>query len=170
MKKQIRALLEIAIIYLAVSIVLDYILAGFQILLWPALGVAFILFAIMIFGVLWEQRDRMNVANEVGSSGDENDLARLERLGSAAVDQGETRDGEAISERIRSIAYAAAAYRLNESEVRLKTMVEREPNVLRSKIGDERIFHALTTRGSLTRKGDWRSLNEYLRSIEDWAK
>ena len=52
MKKQVRALLEIAIIYVAVSIVLDSVLGGFQILLLPALACAFVLFATMIFGVL----------------------------------------------------------------------------------------------------------------------
>jgi len=170
MKKQVRALLEIAIIYVAVSIVLDSVLGGFQILLLPALACAFVLFATMIFGVLWEQRVPTPARNTHGSPTDESDLIRLGRLCNAAIGQGEAKAGEAISERIRSIAFAAAAYHLNEPEATLRTMAEQEPALLHPKIGDENIFRALTTSGSITRKGNWQGLDECLRRIEDWAK
>ena len=170
MKKQIRALLEIGIIYAAVSIVLDYLLAGFQILLWPALAVAFILFAVMMFAVVWEQRAPSTASSVEPSPSNESDLILLEHLCSAAIDQGDAKAGETVSERIRSIAYAAAALRLNEPETTLRNMAEREPNLLRLRVGDEEFFQALTMNGAITRKGDWQSLDEYLRRVEEWAK
>jgi len=170
MNKQVRALLEITIAYIAVSMVLDSVLGGFQILLLPALALTFLLFATMILGVLWEQRAPTVARKTEYSPTDESDLVRLEFLCNAALVQGEARAGEDISERVRSIAYAAAAYHLNEPEAALRTMAEREPDLLRPKIGDENVFRALTTSGSIIKKGDWQGLDECLRRIEDWAK
>jgi len=165
MKKQIWALLKIAIIYVAVSIVLDAVLGGYLILLLLALACTFILFAAMILGVLWEQRAPKSTGNPERSHNGTG-LSRLEHLCIAALDRGEAKAGETVSDRIRTIAFGAAAYHLNEPEAKLRAAAEQEPNLLRHKIEDEHVFQALTS-DSLVRKGDWRSLDECLRRIED---
>jgi hypothetical protein len=170
MKKQVRALVEIGIIYLAVSIVLDYFLRGYQTLLWPALGFVFVIFGTMIFSELWEQTSRAAKIDRRRVNAGEDELMRLEHLCKAAIDQGDVAAGELLSQRLRSLAFAAAAYHLNESEAMLRTMAEQEPSLLQTRVGDQQIFHALVTNGPLTRKGDSLSLQDYLSKIEDWTK
>ena len=169
MRKQVRALLEIGIIYLTVSIMLDFFLGGYPALLLPTLGLAFAVFGIMIFSKLWEQTSRTAEIRRQGVGTPEDELIRLEYLCQLAIDQGEVAAGDVLSRRLRSLAFAVAAYRLNESETVLRNMAEQEPSLLDRKVGDQQIFDALTTNGSIIRKGDLRSIQDFLSRIEGWT-
>jgi len=169
MKRLIRALVQLGILYLAVSIVLDYFLSSYQLVLWPALAVAFAIFSILAFNALWidvfpsgESVRRPVIRNE-------DDLARLQHLCSVVIEQGEPAVGGVISERVRSLAFTAAAYHLNSSEDLLRSMAERQPSLLNQKIGDELLFQALITKGTLFTKHDSRTIIESLMKIEDWT-
>lgn len=170
MKKQARALVEIGIIYLAISIVLDFLLRGYPNLLWSALGLAFVLFGIMIFAELWELTSRTAEIRRQRISPSNDELKRLEQLCESAIDQGDVAAGNLLSKRLKSLAFAAAAFHLNESEATLRTMAMQQPSSLHSRVGDEEIFRALVTTGPVTGRGDWLSLQEYLSKIEEWTK
>jgi hypothetical protein len=169
MKKQFRALIEIGIIYLAISMILDFFLGSYQFMLWPVLGLVFAVFGIMIFNRLWEQTSRTAEIRRQRVGTGEDELMRLEHLCKVAIDEGDVGAGELLSKRLRSLAFAAVACRLNESETMLKTMAEQEPSLLETKIGDQPIFHALVSNGSIIRKGDSRTLQDYLSRIEGWT-
>ena len=170
MKKQARALVEIGIIYLAISIVLDFFLRGYPNLLWPALGLVFVLFGIMIFGELWELTSRTAEIRRQRISAPDDELKRLEHLCESAIDQGDVAAVNLLSKRLKSLAFAATAFHLNESEATLRIMAEQEPSSLHSRVGDQEIFRALVTTGPVIRRGDSSSLQEYLRKIEEWTK
>jgi hypothetical protein len=168
MKKQVKALIELGSIYLACSIVLDYFLSGYPALLWPALAVAFFIFGGMIFSVLWQNTPQAPRGTDL-SFNHEDDLTQFEYLCDLAINQGDRNAGEAVSERIRSLAFAAAAYHLSVPETMLRTMIEQEPRSLDTKIGDQPILFALTTRGSLIRRGEPQTLQNCMKTIEDWT-
>lgn len=169
MRKQVTALAEIGIIYLAVSIVLDFFLRAYQVLLWPVLGFVFVVFGIMILSALWDRTSRTVEITKQQVSTAEDELMQLEYLCRVAIDGDDVAARELLSQRLRSLAFAAAAYHLNESEAMLRTMAEENPSLLHRKVGDQQIFHALVTDGFVFRKGDSRSLQDYLSKIEGWT-
>lgn len=169
MRKQTKALVKIGVVYLAASIVLDYFLGAYQVLLWPALAFEFILFGIMILTTLGEQ-----VAPRTGKAGPSNRqpedrLARLKHLCKAAIDEGDQAAADILSERVRSLAFAAAANNLNTSEVTLRDVKQEGPNMLQRKINDDELFTALTAKGSMVRRGDVSVLEKLLEKVEEWA-
>jgi len=168
MKKQIKALIELGSVYLALSIVLDYFLSGYPILLWPALAVAFFVFAGMIFSVLWQHNPRTpSGTDQSANHGD--DLTQFEYLCDLAINQGDRNAGEILTERVRSLAFAAAAYHLNIPETALRIMIEQDPRSLDTKIRDRPILLALTTRGSLIREGESQTLQNCVKTIGEWT-
>jgi hypothetical protein len=169
MRKQTRALAEIGVAYLTVSIVLDYLLGAYQILLWPALAFGFILFGIMIFATLWEHPSPAIGKRELHTPETDDKLIRLQHLCKLAIDDADNAAERLLSERVRSIAFAAAAYNLNTSETRLRFMAIDEPNLLQTKIVDRQFFSALTTEDAMIQKGDSRWLEKLLDIIEGWT-
>jgi hypothetical protein len=169
MKKQIRALVQIGVIYLVVSIVLDFFLAGYPILTWTALGFVFILFAVMIFDVLWELTPRPTATRVRRIASSEDELTGLEKLCHNAIDQGDPAAGQLLSERIRSLAFSAAAHHVNTSEALLRTMAEQDRDALHSRIGDQLMVEVLIASGSIVTKGNPQNLEDYLAKVEDWT-
>jgi len=170
MKKQILALAEIGIVYLAASIILDAALGSYKILLWPALAIAFVLFATMITQALWEPKDQ-NAENGRSARpiGPEDDLTRLEHLCRNALDRGDPTAEEILSERISALALAAAAQRLNQPESTLREMANQNPKLLHQQLRDEQLFNLVTTR-PLVRKGATAAVDEYVTRIEECTK
>jgi len=172
MRKQIRALIEIGAIYLTVSIVLDFLLGGYPVLSWSALGIAFLIFAILILDVLLELTPRSASDRPSRAIAPEDELMRLEYLSAKAIDDGDPDAGLLLSDRLRSIGFAVAAYRFNSSEAALRTMVEQDPNSFRDKLGDEEMSEILATSPvtNLVTRRNTRSLEYCLAKIEDWSK
>lgn len=169
MRKRIRALIEIGVIYLAVSIALDFFLGSYRVLLWPALAFAFTIFGAMILSTLWE-RTYPSASSETPRSADSNDdLSRLEYLCKMALEQADSNAQEVLSKRIRSLAFEAAAHHLSMPEGLLRDMAENKPSLLHLKIDDEAILSALTTTSSVLKKDPPHGLKECLTRIEDWA-
>jgi hypothetical protein len=171
MKKQIKTLIQIGVVYLAVSILLDSFLAGYPILTWAGLGVAFIFFAIMIFGVLLELRPHPAASKSVRHfQKNEDDLMRLDKLCQRAIDQGDATSTELLSKRIRSLAFAAAAYRFNITEPVLRNMAELDPTSLEQQIHDQSMFEMLTATSPVVNRRNTGDLRNYLTTIEDWSR
>jgi len=168
MKKQTMTLVEIGIVYLAVSIVLDYFLGNYEILLLLALSFEFILFGIIIFSSLWEHLPQ-KVGREESIARTENDLTRLEHSCEAAFSQGDHTAENQISERVRSLAFAAAANRLNIPEATLRSIAREEPKLLQSKIKDPQLLQALISKDSMIQKGNTQVLEDVLDKIEEWT-
>jgi hypothetical protein len=169
MKKQVTVLAEIGVIYLAVSILLDFFLHGYQALLWPVLGLAFAVFGSMIVSTLWEQTSRTAEVRKQRVSAGEDELMRLEHICKAAIDEGDVAAGLLLSQRLRALGFASAAYHLNESETMIRTMAEQEPSLLQRRVRDQQVLHALVTNSSIIRKGDSLTVQDYLSRIESWT-
>lgn len=169
MRKQIKTLIQIGVVYLAVSIVLDFFLADYPILTWASLGFAFILFGIMIFNVLLELNSRPAPSKGIRQfKRGEDDLMRLDKLCQRAIDHGDATSTQLLSERIRSLAFAAASYHFNITEPLLRNMAQQDPVSLERQINDQRIFEALTATSSSVSRRNTRDIDNYLTSIEAW--
>ena len=169
MKKQNRTLIQLGVVYLAVSIVLDYFLAGYPILTWAGVGFAFVFFGILIFNVLLELKARPAPVKGVRHyEKGEDDLARLEKVCQRTIDQGDPTSTELLSERVRSLAFAAASYHFNIAEPFLRDMAKDDPSSLELQINDQRIFEALTAKSSGVWKRSARDIVGCLASIEAW--
>jgi hypothetical protein len=167
MKKQTKGLIEIGVLYLGVSIVLDYFLGAYQILLWLALAFEFIIFGLMMMSTLLESLAPTTRKREVDNLPSEDEFTRLGRLCKFAIDQGDQTAGKTLSEKIRSLAFAAAANDLNTSEAALREATEQ--GMLQMKVGDPELFTALTTTGNMVARGDTKILEGLLGKVEEWT-
>ena len=171
MKKQIKTLIQIGVVYLAVSILLDSFLTGYPILTWAGLGFAFIFFGIMIFAVLLELVPRPAASKSLRQfKKSEDDLMRLDKLCQRALDQGDPTSIELLSKRVRSLAFAAAANRFNITEPVLRNMAELDPASLEQQIHDQSMFEMLTATSSVMNRRNTGDLRNYLTTIEDWSR
>lgn len=168
MKKQTRDLVEIGVLYITVSIVLDYFLGSFQILLFPALAIEFLIFGVMIMNTLSERVAPTTRKREQNIHKADDAFTRLEQLCKMAMDQGDQAAGRLLSERVRSLAFAAAANHFNVSETSLRTSAQAQPTSFLSKIGDQQLFDAMTDAIGVVRQGDTQSLGQLLGKIEEW--
>jgi hypothetical protein len=169
MKKQTKALAEIGVMYVVASILLDYLLGGYQILLWPALAFECALFGIMILNVFWERLPPPTEKHGRNTSENEDELTRLKRLCEAAITRRDRAAEKVLTERIRSLAFAAAANSLSTTETALRNIAEERRDLLEAKITDPQLFDALTNKGSLVRSDDPRTLVRLLEKIEGWT-
>lgn len=170
MKKDMMALVKVGIVYVAVSMVLDFFFGSYQILLWPALAFEFIIFGVLIFSSLpgsMSPRTTRQLGSTRSTPEIENDLTLLEHLCKAAIDQADPNAEDRISARVRALAFAVAANNLNTSEAVLRAMVRERPDLLQSKIKDPQLLRALTTSDSVFQKGDTH-LGQLLEKIEEW--
>jgi hypothetical protein len=170
MKKQIRTLVQIAVVYLAISIILDFFLAGYPILTWLGIGFAFLLFGIVIFDVLLELTVRPLPKKSVPRfKRNEDDLMRLDELCKKAIDRNDPAASQLLSERIRSLAFGVAAYHCNTTEPLLREMFLEDPASLQGQVHDQYIVEALTATDYGVTRGDTRKLDDCLTKIEDWS-
>ena len=171
MKKHIKTLVQIGVVYLAVSILIDSFLAGYPILTWAGLGLAFILFAIMIFSVLLELTPRPAVKTSIPQlKKNEDDLMRLDKLCQRAIDHGDARSTQLLFERVRSLAFAAAAYYLNIAESQLRNLAEQNPTSLEQRMHDQTMFEMLTATSSAVNAQSSDDFRNYLTKIEEWSR
>jgi hypothetical protein len=170
MKKQIRTLVQIAAVYLTVSVILDFLLAGYPILTWLGLGFAFLLFGVAIFDVLLELTVRPPAKGNVTRfKRNDDDLMRLEKLCKKAADNNDPAASQLLSERIRSLAFAVAAHHCNTAEPLLRDMALQDPESLQRQVNDQYMIEALTATDCLVTRGNTRKLDDYLTRIEDWS-
>jgi hypothetical protein len=135
------------------------------------LAFEFILFGIMIMSMLWERLPPERPSRRGQSNPQpEDQLTRLEYLCKIAVEQGDQAAAELLSERVRSLVFAAAANNLNISEGTLRTIAHEGPNIFEAKIRDLELLKALTTKGSLMRRGDTKILENLLVKVEEWIR
>jgi hypothetical protein len=170
MKKQIRTLVQIGAVYLTISIMLDFLLAGYPILTWLGLGFAFLLFGIAIFDVLLELTVRPPAKGSIARfKRNDDDLMRLEKLCKKATDNNDPTASQLLSERIRSLAFAVAAHHCNTSEPLLRDMALKDPESLQRQVNDEYVIEVLTAPDCLVTRENTRKLEDYLTKIEDWS-
>jgi hypothetical protein len=169
MKKQTGTLVELGIAYLAVATVLDYFLGNYQILLWPSLAFEFTLLGVMIFSSLWEHVPPAPGREQKSIRQRETELTRLEHLCKAAI-QGDGAAETLLSERVRSLALAAAKNLLATSGPSLRGIAQDEPDSLQSEIREPELLRALSTAGIMIQDGDTRVVEELLEKIEEWTK
>jgi len=170
MRKQTKTLVEIGILYLCVSILLDFFLGSFQILLLPALALEFLFFGIMIMSTLSERVAPRTRKQEKSAPQVDDALTRLEHLCKLAINEGDQAARSLLSERVKSLAFAAAANHFNASETSLRTDAQKQPDVLESIVRDPQLFNAMTMTTSFVRQSDTQSLEQLLAKIEGWIK
>ena len=169
MKKQTLTLIELGIAFLTAAIVLDYVLGNYQILLWPSLAFEFTLLGVMIFGTLWEHVPRPSGSGEKSIHKDETELTRLEHLCKAAILRGDETAENLLSERVRSLALAAAESRLTRPQTALTGIARERSGLLQSEFKEPELLRAVSTNGSMIQAGNTRVLEDLLEKIEEWT-
>jgi len=170
MKKQIKTLVKIAVVYLAISIILDFFLAGYPFLTWLGLGFAFLLFGMVIFDVLLELTARPLTKKSIFPfKKNEDDLMRLDKLCEKAIDHNDPAASQLLTARVRSLAFAVAAYHCNTAEPLLRDMALQDPASVQRQVQDRYMVEALTATDCVVTRGNTRKLDDYLTKIEDWS-
>ncbi len=132
-------------------------------------GFAFILFGIVILGVLLELTVHPLAKKSAPRfKRNEDELMRLDKLCKKAIDQNDPAASQLLSERIRSLAFAVAAYQCNTAESLLRDMVLQDPASLQRQVHDQFMVEALAATDYVSR-GNRRKLDDYLTKIEDWS-
>jgi hypothetical protein len=170
MKKQTLTLIELGIVFLTAAIVLDYVLGGYQILLWPSLAFEFALLGVMIFSSLWEHTPQTSGRGQKIIRQNETELTRLEHICKAAILQGDETAQNLLSERVRSLALAAARSRLSTPQTTLTGIAREEPELLQSRTEEPDFLRALGTNGNMIQRGNSQVLERLLEKIEEWTK
>ena len=168
-EKQLRSLAEIGVVYLAASIILDAVLGAYKILLWPALALIFLLFATMIAQVVW-QPTLPTASKRVPSQpthGDD-ELARLEQICKHAIEEGDPLSGQILSQRVSSLALAAASLQLSERESSLRDIATNDPDLLQERIKDQGMLNIIKG-PPIVGKNAIGILVDYLTRIEEWT-
>ena len=169
-EKQIRSLAQIAIVYLGASIILDAVLGGYKILLWPALALVFLLFATMITKVVWEPVLPITSKRiSIQATNRDDELTRLEQICKHAIEEGDPLSGQILSQRVSSLALAAVSLQLNEPESSLREIGTRDPDLLHQKITDQGLLTIITS-PPIAGKIAVGILGDYLTRIEEWTR
>jgi len=169
-EKQIRSLAEIGLIYLVASIILDAVLGAYKILLWPALALVFLVFGAMIAQVVWEPTLSPTSMRETSRPSQMDDeLARLQQICKHAIEEGDPLSRQILSQRVSSLALAAASLQLNEPESSLRDIATKDPDLLHEKIKDQDMFNMITS-PPLVGKNQIGILGDYLTRIEEWTR
>jgi len=170
MSKTMIRLVKLGIAFLTASIVLDFYLGGYGILLWPALALEFIIFAATIFSSLRENLLPNTKTHAESRPRTETDFARLEDLCSAAIEQTNPKAEGLISDRVRSLAFAAAASNLNIPEPTLRSLAEQDPQLVQTRVKDSQITRVLITKGPLIQQGRVEEIETLIAKIDEWVR
>jgi len=168
MKGHTRQLLELAVVYLVVLVVVDSILTAYPVLTWLALGIAFIVFSLFILDVLLELTPKKVIRPVQFQSRGEDELMNLEKLTKHAIDEGHPEAATLLSEKLKSIALRAAAYRTNMSDAQLIDMARNQPDLLAEWLQDREIVKDLITDDQIVKPREVRRLQEILSIVESW--
>jgi len=168
MKGYTRQLLEIAIAYVTVLILVDFFLIEYPILTWLALGAAFIFFSIFIVDVLLNLTPKKEVGPTQFELRSEDESTRLERLAKNALDESNPDAARQLSERLASVELRATAYRINMSDAQIADMAKRHPDLLEARLQDEGITLVLNSHGQTVGPPSSRRIHDLLTILESW--
>jgi len=168
MKAHTKELLEIAIFYLAVLIVVDFLLRAYPVLTWLALAVAFTIFSIFILGTLTELTPKKAARPGRIEQRSEDPLTYLAKLTKSALEEGSQDAVTLLSERLRSMLLSAVAYRINVPVAQLIDMAQNHLDLLEERLQDPGIVTALTSAEPLTTPAETRRLQDLLLKVESW--
>jgi len=168
MKTRTREILEIAVFYLSVVIVADFLLRAYPVLTWLALGVAFTIFSIFILGTLTELTGKKATKPSQVERRSEDELIPLAKLVRNALEEENSDAATLLSERMRAIVLSAAAYRLNVSTTQLRDIAQHQPGLLEERLQDPEISRACISGEPLVNAGEAQRLHTLLVQVESW--
>jgi hypothetical protein len=158
MKKHIQTVLEMGLLYAIIIVVLDFILKNFPILIWLSLGVAFSFFAVLIFDLLLKFLPKTQPRVLPYRETNENDLSKLGQIVEKAFVQRDAWAAKVLSDRLKSLALSASAYRANRSGAELIWLSEH----------DEQIARILVGNSTPSENNSLQALGSLLSKIESW--
>lgn len=161
MNRDTRTIIELGIIYCVCVIVLDFFLANYDVLLWPALGVASIFLALLIIDSLLHLTTvtKRTIQPEGGR---DDELSRLQEAIDRLISKHETQP--IIVEKLRAIGLSVVSARMNLPKERLAELINCRPSLVDERLKDEMMLSFLSG-GKLTLT-DVHELDEILSRIE----
>ncbi len=162
LSRESKSIVELGVICGVCVIILDLLLAHFEVLMWPALGVTFLAFALLILDSLSHLTTTPKRAIRHDSRPRDDELARLQAIIERNVSKHETQT--ALVERLRAIGLSVASARMNLSKEQLCDLIATDPEPISARLNDRILFSFLS--GEKTTLVDVQEIHDLLSRIE----
>ena len=136
LRRHAKSILELGIGYVLCVAILELFLVNYEILAWPALGIVFIFFALLIFNALFPLTNKNKFGLAQIGERNEDEIQRLEGLIRRTMQDGDQKAAETLRKRLRSTALLIASYRTNVSPSQLDDLSKHRAS-LSEITGDE---------------------------------
>jgi len=142
MSRETKNIIELGVICGVCVILLNFFLAHFEVLIWPALGVTFVVFAICIVDSLSHltAAPRRTFQPKSRPRGDE--LARLQATIERNFSKNEAQS--TLVERLRTVGLSVASARMNLSKERFCELIVSDPEFVDARLKDNVLLSFLS--------------------------
>ena len=142
MNRDTRNIIELGVICGICVILLNFFLAHLAVLIWPALGATYIVFALLILDSLSHltATQRRTFQPEPGPR--DNELARLQETIERNISRHETQT--TLVERLRTVVISVASARMNLSKERFRELINSHPELLDKSLKDSVLLSFLS--------------------------
>lgn len=144
MNRDTRNIIELGLIYGIVVIVLNYFLGRFTVLIWPALGISSVIFALLIVDSLSHYAQSQERAFPIESKRESDELVRLQEIIERSVARQEEMHS-IVLEKVRTVGLSMASARMNLSKEQFSELIDNTPRA-REKVGDAVLLSFLTSK------------------------
>jgi flagellar biosynthesis/type III secretory pathway M-ring protein FliF/YscJ len=166
LRQQVKAIIELGVVFSIVVVFLDFFLGSIQILSWVALSITFALFAALILDSVSRLIPRSTVRTSNVPERRDGDQQRLERTLERAIAKHDPESAKVLGERLRSVIFGMTAYRTGLSESELRQLAEQNPESLAAIVRDEQIREILQAHEPVLRTGASREIAAILTKVE----
>ena len=126
--------IELGIICGVCVILVNFFLAHFEVLIWPALAVTFTFFAILILDSLSRFTTAPKRTFQLEPRPRDDELARLQATIERNFNKNEVQS--TLAEKLRTVGFSVASARMNLSKERLRELILNNPEVVDAKLKD----------------------------------
>ena len=142
MNRDTRNIIELGVICGICVILLNFFLAHLAVLIWPALGATYIVFALLILDSLSHLTATQGRTFQPEPGPRDNELARLQETIERNISRHETQT--TLVERLRTVGISVASARMNLSKERFCELIGTHPELVDERLKDDMLLSFLT--------------------------
>lgn len=168
MNEQARHVLQLGMFFAAAVIILDILLIQIPILDWFALGVAFMLVAVLILNSVVRLVPR-EVRKHRQNQQVEDEFHYLTHVVDRTIRDHDEMSARILSEELRSLVLGTIAVRMRLSKKQILERVENDRDSVQAIVKDEQIMKLLTGNVPMSDVADEKQFEKLLAKIEGWS-
>ena len=161
MNRDTRNVIELGVIFGICVILLNYFLAHFAVLIWPALGATSVVLAVLILDSLSHLMAAPGRTFQPEPRPQSDELARLQATIERSLSRPETQS--MLEEKVRTVGLCVASARMNLPKERLCELFDISPELVDARLKDNLLVSFLSGKSTLTNA---REIHEVLSRIE----